>query len=132
LIDQIDLEWARLAVEEAIISASKKRVTPILLTTLTTVFGLVTIGLAGGALFEPMATLMIGYLAVATPLTLILVPCAYRVFFHSASLVHINTLLACHVAICKMYCNEEMRLFEIYGKSQETKWGAPAFKVFQI
>ena len=81
LIDQIDIERATQSVEDAIVTAAKKRVTPILLTTFTTVFGLVPMAIAGGALFEPMATLMIGGLAAATPLTLILVPCAYRVFF---------------------------------------------------
>ena len=37
--------------------------------------------LAGGALFEPMATLMIGGLLLASPLTLIFVPPLYRLFF---------------------------------------------------
>ncbi len=81
LIDQIDIERATLSVENAIISAAKKRVTPITLTTLTTVFGLLPMAIAGGALFEPMATLMIGGLAVATPLTLLLVPSTYRLMF---------------------------------------------------
>lgn len=86
LIDRIDLERATQSIEAATIAASKKRVTPILPTTLTTVLGLIPMAIAGGALFEPIATQMIGGLAVATPLTFILVPCAYRAFFHSASL----------------------------------------------
>jgi len=81
LIDQIDIETARLSLEDAIVSAAQKRVTPILLTTLTTVFGLVPMAISGGALFEPMAVLMIGGLAAATPLTLFLVPSAYRLLF---------------------------------------------------
>ena len=81
LIDQIDIERATKSVEDAIVAAAKKRVTPILLTTFTTVFGLLPMAIAGGALFEPMATLMIGGLTVATPLTLIFVPSAYRLFF---------------------------------------------------
>jgi multidrug efflux pump subunit AcrB len=81
LIDQIDLERATKSIEDAIVSASKKRVTPILLTTFTTVFGLVPMAAVGGALFEPMAILMIGGLVVATPLALVLVPCGYRLFF---------------------------------------------------
>lgn len=81
LIDQIDIERVKLSIEDAIVLAAKKRVTPILLTTLTTVFGLLPMAIAGGALFEPMAILMIGGLAVATPLTLLLVPAAYRLFF---------------------------------------------------
>jgi multidrug efflux pump subunit AcrB len=81
LIDQIDIERATRSIEDAIIEASKKRVTPILLTTFTTVFGLLPMAIAGGALFEPMATLMIGGLALGTPLTLIFVPSAYRLLF---------------------------------------------------
>lgn len=81
LIDQIDIERATQSIEDAIVAASKKRVTPILLTTLTTVFGLIPMAITGGALFEPMATLMIGGLTVATPLTLLLVPSAYRLLF---------------------------------------------------
>ena len=37
--------------------------------------------IAGGALFEPMAALMIGGLAVASILTLFFVPCGYYLFF---------------------------------------------------
>ena len=81
LIDQIDIERVKLSLEDAVVSAAKKRVTPILLTTLTTVFGLLPMAFAGGALFEPMATLMIGGLAAATPLTLFLVPCVYYLLF---------------------------------------------------
>ena len=83
LIDQIDIERVAYAVDDAIINAAKKRLTPILLTTFTTVFGLLPMAIAGGALFEPMATLMIGGLAAATPLTLLLVPSAYRLLFRS-------------------------------------------------
>lgn len=81
LIDQIDIERATKSIEDAIVVAAKKRVTPILLTTFTTVFGLLPMAIAGGALFEPMATLMIGGLALGTPISLIFVPSAYRLFF---------------------------------------------------
>ena len=37
--------------------------------------------IAGGALFEPMAALMIGGLAVASILTLFFVPCGYYLLF---------------------------------------------------
>ena len=59
----------------------KKRLTPIMLTSLTTVFGLIPMAMAGGALFEPMATLMIGGLAVASVVTLLFVPCGYYLLF---------------------------------------------------
>ena len=37
--------------------------------------------LFGGTLFEPMATLMIGGLLLSSPLTLLFVPCGYRLMF---------------------------------------------------
>lgn len=81
LIDQIDIERAALPLDEAIIVASKKRFSPVMLTSLTTVLGLVPMALAGGALFEPMATLMIGGLLLASPLSLLFVPPVYRLLF---------------------------------------------------
>ncbi len=81
MIDQIDIERTSLPLDEAIVAAAKKRVTPVLLTSLTTVLGLLPMALIGGALFEPMATLMIGGLLLASPLTLVFVPPLYRLFF---------------------------------------------------
>lgn len=81
LIDQVDIERQSLELREAIVEASKKRLTPIMLTSLTTVFGLMPMALAGGALFEPMATLMIGGLAIASIVTLFFVPCGYYLLF---------------------------------------------------
>ncbi|MGR3623662.1 efflux RND transporter permease subunit [Pseudophaeobacter sp.] len=81
LIDQIDIERVTLPLDEAIIAASKKRLSPVLLTSLTTILGLLPMALMGGALFEPMATLMIGGLLFASPLSLIFVPLTYRLLF---------------------------------------------------
>lgn len=81
LIDQIDIERARLELKEAIIEASVKRVSPILLTTLTTVVGLVPMAISGGAMFEPMATLMIGGLLVASVVSVFFVPSLYFLLF---------------------------------------------------
>lgn len=81
LIDQIDVERQTAPLREAVVKAAKKRVTPITLTTLTTVLGLVPMALNGGALFEPMATLMIGGLLLASLLALLLVPSAYYLLF---------------------------------------------------
>lgn len=81
LIDQIDIEREKLSLTEAVISAAQKRITPILLTSLTTVFGLAPMAIAGGALWEPMAALMIGGLAVASIISLFFVPSAYYLLF---------------------------------------------------
>ncbi|WP_299137858.1 efflux RND transporter permease subunit [uncultured Tateyamaria sp.] len=87
LIDQIDIERQSHNLDEAIVIAAKKRVTPVMLTSLTTVLGLVPMALGGGALFEPMATLMVGGLLLASPLTLFFVPPAYRLFFRRSGQV---------------------------------------------
>ena len=81
LIDQIDIERKSLELREAVIVASKKRMTPIMLTSLTTIFGLMPMAINGGALFEPMATLMIGGLLVASLVTLFFVPGTYYLLF---------------------------------------------------
>ncbi len=81
LIDQIDLERADKSLDDAIVEAARKRLRPILLTSLTTVIGLAPMAIAGGALWEPMATLMIGGLGVAALLALIWVPALYRLSF---------------------------------------------------
>ncbi|MDU8943751.1 efflux RND transporter permease subunit [Ovoidimarina sediminis] len=84
LIDQIDIERQTMDLDDAIVTASAKRLSPVLLTSVTTVLGLVPMALIGGALFEPMATLMIGGLILASPLTLIFVPPVYRMMFARA------------------------------------------------
>ena len=81
LIDQIDIERKTSPLDDAIVIAAKKRVTPVLLTSLTTVLGLLPMAINGGALFEPMATLMVGGLLLASPLTLFFVPPTYRLLF---------------------------------------------------
>lgn len=81
LIDQIDIEREDTALDDAIVIAAKKRVSPVMLTSLTTILGLMPMALFGGALFEPMATLMIGGLLLASPLTLFFVPSVYRLLF---------------------------------------------------
>ncbi|PIE72099.1 MAG: hypothetical protein CSA20_09510, partial [Deltaproteobacteria bacterium] len=81
LIDQIDLEMATLPLGEAITIAAEKRVTPITLTTLTTVMGLLPMAISGGALFEPMAILMIGGISFASVISLFFVPSLFLLFF---------------------------------------------------
>jgi multidrug efflux pump subunit AcrB len=81
LIDQIDIERSHLALREAIVAASQKRLRPILLTSATTVLGLAPMAIAGGALWQPMAVLMMSGLAVASLLTLVFVPTCYFLLF---------------------------------------------------
>ena len=74
LINQIDIEMEKHPLREAVVTAAQARAKPIMLTSLTTIFGLFPMAMAGGALFEPMATMMIGGLIVASPLTLLVAP----------------------------------------------------------
>jgi HAE1 family hydrophobic/amphiphilic exporter-1 len=67
-------------VREALIEAGKVRVRPILMTTATTVLGLLPMALGfgeGASLRQPLAVAVIGGLSVATLLTLVVIPCAY-------------------------------------------------------
>jgi len=83
LIDRIDQErGAGRDVLEAIVSASRSRFRPILLTTLTTSFGLIPLWLGGGVMWEPMAIGIIFGLLFATVITLLFVPSTYRLLFH--------------------------------------------------
>jgi multidrug efflux pump subunit AcrB len=66
---------------EAIIEASISRFRPILLTTVTTMFGLVPLWLSGGVMWEPMAISIIFGLMFSTILTLGFVPVLYSLFF---------------------------------------------------
>jgi hydrophobe/amphiphile efflux-1 (HAE1) family protein len=71
-----------LPVEQAVIEAGAVRLRPILMTTLTTVFGMLplAIGLGEGSeLMQPLAIAVVGGLTVSTLLTLIVVPCAYLI-----------------------------------------------------
>ena len=67
----------------AIVYASRRRVIPILMTTLTTIAGLFSLatGLGGKSLlWGPVATRMVSGLFVATLLTLFLMPILFRAF----------------------------------------------------
>lgn len=69
--------------KEAIINAGPIRLRPILMTTLTTVLGLVPLALGIGEGAEtqaPMATVVIGGLLLSTLLTLVFIPVLYTIF----------------------------------------------------
>jgi multidrug efflux pump len=65
----------------AIIEASISRLRPIVLTTLTTVLGLVPLWYSGGVMWEPMAISIIFGLTISTVFTLTFVPVLYSLFF---------------------------------------------------
>jgi HAE1 family hydrophobic/amphiphilic exporter-1 len=72
-----------LALREAILQAGRQRLRPILMTTVTTVLGLLPMALGigrGADLRAPLALAVIGGITSATLLTLIVVPVAYDLF----------------------------------------------------
>ena len=83
LLDRINIEISEngLSPARAVIEASQRRLRPILLTTMTTVGGLIPLWLGGGPMWEPMAIAIIFGLAFATMLTLGVVPVLYTLFF---------------------------------------------------
>jgi hydrophobic/amphiphilic exporter-1 (mainly G- bacteria), HAE1 family len=67
-------------VREALITAGSRRLRPVLMTTATTVLGLLPMALGigeGSELQEPMARVVIGGLVSSTLITLILIPVVY-------------------------------------------------------
>lgn len=64
----------------ALKEAGETRFIPIVLTTMTTVGGLLPLTLAGGSLWGPMGWTIIGGLLTSTFLTLVIVPVLYRVY----------------------------------------------------
>ncbi len=82
LIDRIAIEIKNgHAPPQAIIEAAQRRLRPILLTTVTTVGGLIPLWLGGGPMWESMAIAIIFGLIFATLLTLGVVPVLYALLF---------------------------------------------------
>ena len=84
LIERIEFELdvTKLSPQDAIIEAAQRRMRPIMLTTMTTIGGLLPLWFAGGPLWQPMAIAIIFGLGFATVLTLGFVPIFYSLFFN--------------------------------------------------
>ena len=67
-----------MAVEAAARKAGEVRFIPIVLTTLTTILGLLPLTLAGGSMWAPMGWTIIGGLLTSTTFVLLLVPILYQ------------------------------------------------------
>lgn len=67
--------------QQAIIEAAQRRMRPILLTTATTVLGLVPLYLGGGEMWEPMAVGIMAGLLFSTLLTLGFIPVLYSLLY---------------------------------------------------
>ena len=83
LVDYINQQrQAGMERREAIIDAGVTRMRPILMTSLTTILGLIVMALAqnvGTSLMQPVALVCIGGLLYATLMTLFVVPCMYDI-----------------------------------------------------
>ena len=81
LIDRIGIEMDNYGPRRAIIEASQRRFRPIMLTTGTTVMGMLPLWLGGGPMWEPLAITIIFGLIFATLLTLGVIPVLYSVLY---------------------------------------------------
>ena len=83
LIDRIKTEIEENGLEPArgVVEAAQRRLRPIVLTTCTTIGGMLPLWYGGGPMFQPMAIAIIFGLFFATLLTLGLVPVLYSLFF---------------------------------------------------
>ena len=86
LIDYISLNRERgLSIRRAVILGGKSRLRPVVMTTLTTILGMVPMAVGtgqGAEMWRPMGTAVIGGLTFSTILTLLFVPVLYCVFAH--------------------------------------------------
>jgi len=77
---------AGVSIQQAITDAAKTRMTPILLTTATTIVGLLPLTLSGSSMWSPMGWAIIGGLLMSTLISLILVPVLYTWFTQESKL----------------------------------------------
>ncbi len=70
--------------DEALLRAGRARFAPIVLTTLTTIGGLLPLALSGSDLWSPLAVVIIGGLTTSTVLTLLVVPVLYQTLTREA------------------------------------------------
>lgn len=78
---RIEIEDHGLEPQQAILESTQRRLRPILLTTVTTLGGLIPLYLGGGPMYQPMAVAIMWGLVFATLLTLGVVPILYSRFF---------------------------------------------------
>jgi len=83
LLDRIRIERMENGLDpaQAIVHAAQQRLRPIVLTTATTIGGLLPLWFGGGVMYKPMAIAIIFGLLFATILTLGVVPVLYSLFF---------------------------------------------------
>jgi multidrug efflux pump subunit AcrB len=83
LIEKTDIAIKELGKKpyDAIIYAAQQKFRPVLLTTFTTVLGLIPLYIGGGLMWEPMAVSIMVGLLFATVIILLFVPVMYKMLF---------------------------------------------------
>jgi HAE1 family hydrophobic/amphiphilic exporter-1 len=93
LVDAINqLKTEGLSRSEAIVEAGKRRIRPIIMTSLTTILALLPLTIGFGesvSLRSSMALAVIGGLVTSTLLTLVVIPCVYDVFDQFKEKIHL-------------------------------------------
>ena len=84
LVDYINLNRERgMGISQAVILGGKSRLRPVLMTSMTTILGMVPMSLGigeGSELWQPMGIAIVGGLTVSTLVTLVIIPTVYCVF----------------------------------------------------
>jgi HAE1 family hydrophobic/amphiphilic exporter-1 len=78
---------------DAVTTAGKDRLRPVLMTTVTTIAGLLPLALSrgeGSEVWQPLGITMIGGLTVSTLVTLLFVPTLYAVFHRKSVLAEVS------------------------------------------
>ncbi len=87
LIDYINLNRERgMSVRRAVITGGHSRLRPVLMTSLTTILGMVPMAVGtgvGSEMWRPMGTAVIGGLTMSTLMTLLFVPTMYTIFAYN-------------------------------------------------
>jgi multidrug efflux pump subunit AcrB len=89
-INQARLEG--MAIDEACIHAVDRRYRPIILSSVTTVIGLVPLAISGSDLFMPLSVALMSGLLVSTLFTLVVVPVVYSLLIHEGKGLPVNTV----------------------------------------
>jgi len=72
-----------LSINHAVVNAGKSRLRPVLMTSVTTIFGMLPLALGigeGSEMWQPMGVAIIGGLTFSTLITLVIVPVVYSIF----------------------------------------------------
>ncbi len=84
IVDFTNLQRERgMPLNEAVITAGKSRLRPVLMTTLTTILGMIPLAVGtgeGSEIWQPMGVAVVGGLTFSTILTLLVIPAVYSAF----------------------------------------------------